>query len=295
MAMRLLRFALIILPATLLAQGPQTFDSPEAAAQALMDAAAKDDTAKLAAIFGPQGKAILTSGDTAQDKTERAEFARIAHDKYELQRDSMNSDRMILSIGSEDWPFPVPIVKVNGKWSFDASMGALVLRARRIGANELDVIEICTGFVAAQQEYAHRDPAKNAPFQYARHIRSSAGQHDGLYSNAEPQPLVPKEFGEAAVEGQAAALKPYHGYYFKVLTGQGPNAPGGQHNYLVKDSLIGGFGLVAWPARYGVSGIHTFIVNQDGVVHEKDMGPPANNSASPVTRYDPDKSWKPVN
>jgi hypothetical protein len=295
----------MIFPALVLAQAPQTsaqapekFDTPEAAAQALIDASSEDDTAKLAAIFGSQGKPILTSGDPAQDKTERAEFSRIAHDKHELQRDSMNSNRMILSIGSEDWPFPVPIVKTGGKWSFDTSMGALAMRARRIGANELDVIEICSAYVAAQQEYAQTDPAKRGMLQYARRIKSSAGQHDGLYSAGEPQPLVPKEFGEAAAEGPAAGaapLKPYHGYYFKVLTAQGPNAPGGPHNYLVKGSLIGGFGLVAWPAQYGISGIRTFIVNQDGIVYERDLGLPANNSASPVTRYDPSKSWKPVN
>jgi len=298
MSRRFSYFAIIVFTAAsacLQAQAPQTFDSPEAAAKALIDAAAQDDAARLASLLGAEGKSILTSGDPAQDKAERAEFARIARSKYELQRDSMDSDRMILSIGSEDWPFPVPIVKMKGKWSFDASMGALVMSARTIGANELDVIEACSAYVSAQQEYAQRTPAKGALPQYARHIRStSAARPDGLYTDSEGQSLAPQDFAEAAVEGQNAAPPvPYHGYLFRVLTGQGPNAPEGQHSYLVKDSLAGGFGLVAWPAQYGVTGIHTFIVNQDGIVYQKDMGAQASPTA--IIRYDPDKSWKPVN
>jgi hypothetical protein len=287
--------ALIVwLPAISFGQTPKTFDSAEAAAQALMTAAEKDDVAGLAALFGPAGKDVLTSGDAEQDKKERAEFARLAHDKHQLQPGEMNAAVMILSIGSEDWPFPVPIVRSKDKWSFDGSQGAVEMRARRIGANELDAIEICAGYVEAQTEYAVQDRDNHKMLTYAQRIVSAKGLHDGLYWEGNSESLVPKGFAEAAVEtGHAASakLKPYHGYYFRVLKAQGPNAEGGQHNYMVKDSMIGGFGLVAFPAHYGTSGVHTFIVNHDGVIYEKDLGNPATSTATTVTRYDPDKSW----
>jgi hypothetical protein len=283
---------LVGLPAIVLGQTPKTFDSAEAAAQALMQAAEKDDVAGLAALFGPSGKAVLTSGDAEQDKTERAEFARLARDKHQLEPDEMNAAAMILSVGSEDWPFPVPIVQSKGKWSFDAPQGAVEIRARRIGADELDAIEICSGYVAAQTEYAEQDRDNHKILAYAQHIVSAKGLHDGLYWEGNSESLVPKGFADAAVEtGRAAAVKPYHGYYFRVLKAQGPNAEGGQHNYVVKDWMIGGFGLVAFPANYGASGIHTFIVNQDGAIYEKDLGNPATSASTAVTRYDPDKSW----
>jgi len=285
---------MVWLPAISFGQTPKTFDSAEAAAQALMAAAEKDDVAGLSALFGPAGKAVLTSGDAEQDKRERAEFARLARDKHQLEPDEMNAVAMILSIGSENWPFPVPIVRSKDKWSFDAAQGAVELRARRIGANELDAIEICAGYVAAQMEYAAQDRDNHKMLAYAQRIVSAKGLHDGLYWEGNSESLVPKGFAEAAVEtGRAAAanLKPYHGYYFGVLKAQGPNAEGGQHNYIVKDLMIGGFGLVAFPAHYGASGIHTFIVNQDGVIYEKDLGNPATSASTTVTRYDPDKSW----
>jgi Protein of unknown function (DUF2950) len=287
--------ALIVgLPAILCGQTPKTFDSAEAAAQALMQAAEKDDVAGLSGILGPAGKSVLTSGDAEQDKKERAEFARLARDKHELEPDEMNAAVTILAVGSEDWPFPVPIVRSKGKWSFDAAQGAVEMRARRIGANELDAIEICSGYVAAQMEYAAQDRDNHKMLAYAQHIVSAKGLHDGLYWEGNSESLVPKGFAEAAVEtgrAPAAQLKPYHGYYFRVLKAQGPNAEGGQHNYVVKDWMIGGFGLVAFPAHYGASGIHTFIVNHDGSIYEKDLGNPAASASTTVIRYDPDKSW----
>jgi hypothetical protein len=272
------------------AQGPQkTFDTPDAAAEALIDASARNDTAALGAVFGPKGAAILSSGDAAQDKAEREEFVRIARGKHQIEPDSMNRDRVILVIGDEDWPFPVPIVKTNGKWTFDTALGVTMMRARRIGADELDTIEVCSGFAGAEMEYAHQHLAS----QYARRMMSSPGTDDGLYSEAHP--LVPRAFAEAAADG-ISNLKPrrYHGYYFKVLTAQGANAPGGAHNYLVKNTLLGGFGLVAWPAEYGVTGVHTFIVNQDGVVYESNLGRPANPLLAPVAQFNPDPAWKAV-
>jgi hypothetical protein len=285
------------LPAISFGQTPKTFDSAEAAAQALMEAAEKDDVAGLSALFGPAGKDVLTSGDPEQDNKERAEFARLARDKHQLEPSEMNAAVMILSIGSEDWPFPVPIVRSKEKWSFDASQGAVEMRARRIGANELDAIEICAGYVEAQTEYAAQDRDNHKMLAYAQRIVSAEGRHDGLYWEGSAESLVPKGFAEAAVEtgrASAAKLKPYHGYYFRVLKAQGPNAEGGQHNYIVKDSMIGGFGLVAFPAHYGTSGVHTFIVNHDGVIYEKDLGSPATGALTTVTRYDPDKSWTQV-
>jgi len=278
---------MIGLPAITLAQAPKIFDSPEAAAQAVIDATEKDDVAALAAIFGPGGKAVLTCGDTEQDKKERAEFARLARDKHQVEPNPLNSAVMILAVGSEDWPFPVPIVRSkDNKWYFDAAQGAVEMRARRVGANELDTIEVCATYVQAQMEYAAQVRDKHGMLEYAQRIASVQGQPDTLY--------VPEAFAHAEVEnekGTAAKLKPYHGYYFRVLRAQGPNADGGRHNYMVKDSMIGGFGLVAWPARYGVTGVHTFIVNQEGVIYEKDLGNPATNRSTTVTSYDPDKSW----
>jgi len=196
---------------------------------------------------------------------------------------------MVLSIGDEDWPFPVPIVRSNGKWSFDASSGKVEMEARKIGTHELDAIEICAGYVDAQKKYASEVHGKDGILKYAAHMKSAAGVSDGL------APLVPQGLIDATWDGQKNALKPYHGYYFRILDGQGPNAPGGAHNYMVKNMLMGGFGLVAWPAQYGVTGIHTFIVNQDGVVYQKDIAPPSAGAPLPITRYDPDPSWMPVN
>jgi hypothetical protein len=249
----------------------RSFDTPEAAAEALIHAAAGNDTAALNAIFGPQGRSGLTSGDPAQDKAEQQEFAKIAQTKHELQKDSMNPNRMILSVGNQDWPFPVPIVKKNNGWVFDSSMGALAMKARKIGANELSAIETCSGLAGAELQYAQTHSTHN----YAANI-------------AELTSLVPKDFMEAE---SGTAPEAYHGYRFQILRSQGPDAPGGAHNYAVKNALMGGFAIVAWPAQYGVTGVNTFIVNQDGVVYEKDLGP---HTTAPVSTYNPDASWRPV-
>jgi hypothetical protein len=280
--------------APLIAQ--ERFDSAEAAAQAVIDAAANHDSARLAAIFGPRGREVLTSGDPAQDRAEQAEFSRLARTKHRLEIPPTNPNRAILSIGDEDWPFPVPMVRANGKWTFDASETPVEMHARRIGTHELDAIAICNGYVEAQQKFASEDRAKDGMLQYASHLMSTPGRHDGLYwQGANGDTLVPEGLAQAAWDGaRKGSAKPYHGYYFRVLEGQGPNAPGGAHNYLVKNRLIGGFGLVAWPAEYGVTGIHTFIVNQDGVVYQKDIEPVPGKPPLPITRFDPDHSWEPV-
>jgi hypothetical protein len=275
--------------------GQERFDSAEAAAQALIDAADHHDSARLTAIFGPQAKGILTSGDAAQDKAEQSEFASLARAKHRLEISPLNPNRAILAIGDEDWPFPVPILRIKDKFSFDASETPVEMRARKIGADELDAIEICHGYVEAQLKYASEDRDKYGMLHYASRMMSTPGRHDGLYWQGASEPLIPEGLAHATWEGvNKGQAKPYHGYYFRVLDGQGPDAPGGAHKYFVKDKLIGGFGLVAWPAEYGVSGIHTFIVNQDGVVYEKDISPMPNKAPLPVTRFDPDHSWSRV-
>jgi hypothetical protein len=277
------------------AMAQERFDSPEAAAQALIQAVDSHDTALLLAIMGPPAKGILTSGDSNQDREEQAEFARLARAKHRLEISSINPNRAILSIGDEDWPFPVPILARDGKWSFEASETPAEMRARRIGADELDIIEICHGYVEAQIKYASEDRYKDGVLQYATRLMSTAGQQDGLYWEGAREPLIPEALASAGWNGpMKGRAKPYHGYYFRVLQGQGPNAVGGAHNYAVKDKLIGGFGLVAWPAEYEVTGIHTFIVNQDDVVYQKDLAPIPGKPDQPITRFDPDHSWEPV-
>jgi hypothetical protein len=271
----------------------ERFDSAEAAAQAVINAVDSHDSARLAAIFGPQAKGILTSGNPAQDRDEQTEFARLARAKHRLEISPMNPNRAILAIGDEDWPFPVPIRRVDGKWSFDPTETPVEMRARRIGAGELDAIEICHGYVDAQLKYASVDRDKDGLLEYAPRLMSTSGRQDGLYWEGAGGPLIPEGLARAAWDGAGKGqAKPYHGYYFRVLEGQGSNAPGGAHNYFVKGKLLGGFGLVAWPAEYGVTGIHTFIVNQEGVVYQKDIAPVPGTPRPPITRFDPDHSWE---
>jgi Protein of unknown function (DUF2950) len=265
------------------------FDSADAAAQALIDRAGKHDTVRLAAIFGPRGNAVLTSGKAARDRAEQAEFSQLAGTKHRLIADPRNSNRMILAIGDSDWPFPVPLVRSNGHWSFDASESQAEMQARRIGADELDAIEICAGYVEAQRRFASEEFARDAAFHYASHMTDAVDARDSL------GPLVPKGLANATADGQKNALTPYHGYFFRILDNQGPHAPGGAHSYRLNDKLMGGFGLVAWPAQYGVTGVLTFIVNQDGEIYQKDIAPLPGGKVVPVTRYDPDPNWKPVN
>jgi hypothetical protein len=266
-----------------------TFESAEAAAQALIDATSKNDSAELAAILGSKGQGLLTSGDASQDEAERKEFAQLASTRHRLEPSAMKADTMILVVGDQNWPFPVPLVQVDQRWRFDPGMGALEVRARRVGGDELDAIEICAGYVEAQQAYAAQRRSGAATMEYAKVIMSSPGQKNGLYPE-----LVPEGFAQAAMETPGHNAKPYHGYYFRVLKEQGSNAPGGPHKYLAGKYMIGGFALVAWPAQYGVTGVHTFIVNQDNTVYEKDLGAQTATLAPALVRYDPDPSWTPV-
>jgi hypothetical protein len=279
--------------AVLLHAAPQptqqrTFATPLEAIQATIDAAEHNDAAALLQLFGPDGKDILESGDPAQDKDARAEFARSAHEKLQVETDPTNPDRVTFAVGEQDWPFPVPVVRKDGKWRLDPVSGRLEILARRVGRNELNAMEISRGYVEAQLEYASEDRDKDGVLEYAQTISSSPGKQDGLYSDGAPS-LVSKAFAAAAGSSKPES---YHGYYFRVLKSQGPEATGGALDYVVKGNMIGGFALVAWPAEYGVSGVQTFVVNHEGIVYGKDLGANTAVLARQMTRFNPDKSWR---
>jgi hypothetical protein len=278
-------------------QTQQTFATPQEAAQALVNAAEQNDTAAMLKLFGPGGNDIVQSGDPADDKTARAQFAARAHAKLQVEPDKDNPNRAIVVVGDQNWPLPVPLIRKNGRWYFDAAVGRVEILARRVGRNELAAIDVCRGYVEAQMEYASRDRDANGVLEYAQHIISVPGKQDGLYYEGESESLVPKSFAGAAaviLQGQGKKPVPYHGYFFHILKAQGPDAQGGAMDYVVKGVMIGGFAMVAWPAEYGVSGIQTLIVNHQGVVYEKDLGPQTANLARAIARFNPDKTWKPV-
>ena len=273
------------------ASGQQTFATPLEAIQATIDAAEHNDAAALLQLFGPDGKDILESGDPVQDKDMRAEFARSAHEKLQIEQDPTNPDRVTFAVGEQDWPFPVPVVRKDGKWQLDPVSGRLEILARRIRRNELNAMELCRGYVEAQLEYASEDRDHNGILEYAQRIGSTPGKQDGLYSDGAAENLVTKAFVLAAA---ASKPEPYHGYYFRVLKLQGPAANGGALDYVVNGKMIGGFALVAWPAEYGVSGVQTFIINHQGIVYGKDLGMSTAALARQMIRFNPDKSWRPV-
>jgi hypothetical protein len=297
--MRIFTFAAIVLGACLSIQAaPQpsqrSFATPQEAAHALADAAGANDTAALLKILGPDGKDIVSSGDANEDKAGRAQFARMAAEKLQIRQDQ--ADRNTLLAGSQEWPFPVPLVRKDGVWRFDSTAGRVEVLARRIGRHELNAIEVCRGYVEAQMEYATRHHEGSGAMQYAQTISSSPGKQDGLYWEGDSGNLVPKSFAGAAAAMFAEGKKPvpYHGYYFHILKAQGPDTDGGAADYVVKGQMIGGFALVAFPAEYGVSGILTFIVNQHGIVYSKDLGPATMTLARRMTVFNPDKTWKPA-
>lgn len=274
----------------------RTFATPQEAAQALVDAVARNDTAALLKLFGPQGSDIVQSGDTAEDNAARTEFTRRAHEKMEVRIEPSNPGRATVITGVDNWPFPVPLLRSkSGQWHFDAARGRTEILARRIGRNELVAIDVCRGYVEAQMEFASHDRDANGVLEYARKLVSTPGKQDGLYTEGASDNLVPQDFA-AAVDGAQANGKvaPYHGYYFRILTEQGPDAPGGAHSYVVNGKMIGGFALIAYPAEYGVSGIKSFIVNQDGIVYERDLGPSTRALARQTMAFNPGKAWEAV-
>ena len=272
------------------------FDSPQQAADVLIHAAEKFDVVELAQIFGPGGEGIVFSGEYAQDRQHAANFVAEAHEKRSVSIDPKNGNRAFLLVGDEDWPFPVPLVKTGEKWFFDAKAGRQELLYRRIGANELDAIAICRGYVEAQHEYALQPHEGYEVNQYAQRIVSTPGKQDGLaWQNSDGTwgGPVGDKIARAIEQGYSSG-QPYHGYFFKVLKGQGPAAPLGELDFVVKGVMIGGFALVAAPSEYGVTGVRSFIVSHDGVVYEKDLGLKTLGEFNSMERFNPDQSWTPV-
>jgi len=277
---------------------PQTtFATPEEATQALIAAAEKFDVPVLTKILGPDGVDLVVTEDAVQDKNQSAAFAAKAKEKSKVVRDAKNPKKATLVIGDDDWPMPVPIVQKNGRWLFDSKAGRQEVLFRRIGRNELDAIEVCRGYVEAQNEYASERHDGAVINQYAQRIVSTPGKQDGLaWKTAAGTWEGPVGEGIARViaEGYSTRYEPYHGYYFKVLKSQGPHARMGAMDFVVKGAMIGGFALAAAPSDYGVTGIMSFIVSHDGTVYEKDLGPDTLKAFQGRAVYDPDPSWHPV-
>jgi hypothetical protein len=278
------------------AQGVKTFATPQQAADALIDAAERFDEAAIAKLFGPEGEMVVLTGEYAQDLQLAREFSAQAREKRSVSVDPKSGSRAFLLVGNEDWPFPVPIVRGSGRWWFDAKAGDKELEYRRIGRNELDAIDICHGYVEAQYEYAFQKRDGYDVNQFAQRIISTSGKQDGLaWQNPDGawEGPVGERIARAIDQGYTSG-EPYHGYFFKVLKGQGPAASHGQMDFVVKGVMIGGFALLAAPAEYGQTGIKTFIVSHDGVVYQKDLGPTTLDEFKRMERFNPDESWVPV-
>jgi hypothetical protein len=278
----------------------KSFASPEEAVNALVAAVKADDKKELLAILGSGGKELISSGDEAADKVGREKFLKAYDQMNKLEKASAN--KIILHIGKDDWSLPIPVVEKGNAWVFDTKAGKEEILNRRIGRNELNVIEVLHAYIAAQCEYASKDRDGEGVKQFAQKIISTEGKHDGLYWKAkegeEMSPLGPF-VAQAASVGYAKkvngiTLSPFHGYYYRILKGQGKHATGGAYSYVVKGKMILGFALIAYPAQYGNSGIMTFIVNQEGVICEKNLGRNTASIARAMKKFDPDKTWKKV-
>jgi hypothetical protein len=275
----------------------KTFATAEEAANAFIDAAEKFDETALSEILGPDSRDIIHTGEPARDREVAAQFAALARTKNKISKQPRSPQRAFLSVGEDDWPFPVPIVKTGGRWSFDTKAGRQEIFLRRIGANELDAIQICRGFVEAQHEYALMKHDSSGVNQYAQRIISTPGKQDGLAwqsANGTWGGPIGEKVALAIERGYTSRTEPFHGYFFRVLKGQGPAAPLGQLDFVVKDVMIGGFALIAFPAQYRLTGVKTFMVSHDGVVYEKDLGPKTVELAGQIDRFNPDKTWTPV-
>jgi hypothetical protein len=271
----------------------KTFASPEEAVKALV--AAAGDAKAVLAVLGPEAKALINSGDAVADKEARERFLKAYKEANKLMKS--RDDMALLVVGKDEWIFPIPIVKDAVGWRFDTEEGREEILNRRIGRNELSTIRAVQAYADAQRDYYLRNPQNDKLLQYAQKIISTKGKRDGLYfptKAGEPvSPLGPRfESYVAKNKDEPARLMPYHGYYYRILKAQGPDAPGGAYSYLAQGKMIGGFALVAWPASYGNSGVMTFIVNHEGVVYERDLGPDTATAVKKITRFDPDKSWK---
>jgi hypothetical protein len=274
----------------------KSYSSPEDAAKDLIGAARAHDLKAIAVILGPGSGDIVRSGDATADKAGRERFVKAYDEANKLEK---SGDKAVLTVGKDGWPFPVPIVQGTSGWRFDVRQGREELLNRRIGRNELSVVQVLLAYVDAQREYYLRNPQKDKLLHYAQKIASSPGRRDGLYfptkGGEQPSPLGPL-VDSARAQGYSKGKdgKPiaYHGYHYRILTGQGPDAKGGAYSYVAHGRMIGGFAMVAWPASYDNSGIFTFIVNHDGVVYQKDLGPQTATVVQKITRFNPDKTWE---
>ncbi len=277
--------------------GQRTFDTPEEAGEALIGAAERFDVEALKEILGPEGVDLVVTEDAVQDRNQATAFAAQAREQSEIEMDPEDPGRALFLVGPEAWPLPIPLVEESGEWRYDTEAGREEILFRRIGRNELDAIEICRGYVEAQHEYALEKRDGSTVNQYARRIVSTPGRQDGLawrVADGSWQGPIGEGIARVIAEGYTDRSEPYHGYFFKILTGQGPSAPLGEMDFLVGGAMIGGFALVAAPADYGVSGVKSFMVSHDGVVYEKDLGPETLETFRAMERFDPDESWSPV-
>ena len=288
--------SLLLLAAPALAA--KAYPDPEAAVGALVEAARTGDIKSVLSVLGEPSKSYLSSGDPVADRAALARFVDLYDHRHELA--SPDEKTRTLSIGDDSWPFPIPLVKGKSGWRFDAKAGEQEILARRVGRNELDVIQVCLGYVSAQQDYLSMNPGGAAAPHYADRLMSTEGKHDGLYWKAAPgeaeSPMGPAVSG-ALAEGYApkpGQQAPYHGYLYRVLTAQGAHAEGGALDYRENAQLTRGFALIAWPASYEKSGVMTFLVNQNGVVFQKDLGSKTGKLASSMKSFDPGDGWKPV-
>jgi hypothetical protein len=289
--MACLAAALLAAPGAMAAQ--KHFPTTQAALDALIAALEAEDKAALLDLIGPEQTDLVDSGDPVADELAVESFLERYRTAHQLEKPS--ATRAVLEVGEDEWPFPIPLVKNASGWRWDGKAGAAEVLARRIGRNERSAIQACLAYVDAQREYYQRNPDGSALLHYARFFKSAPGRRDGLYWPAEegeePSPLGPL-FDEASAEGyqlgKGEEPAPYHGYYFRILEGQGPKAPGGAYSYLAKNQMIGGFGLIAFPADYGNSGVMTFLVNHDGVIYETDLGPETALRAKAINLFDLD-------
>jgi hypothetical protein len=290
--------AIAAVPAMAAAVAQKTFATPAAAVRALISANRGNHIGELLAILGPEGAKLIRSGDSVADRRGRMLFIAAYDEAHKLERDG--DRKAILIVGADEWPLPIPLIRKHARWRFDTKAGANEILDRRIGRNELSVIAVCRAYVTAQREYAARNLGSGGASEYAQHFMSTIGQRDGLYwpvkAGEQESPLGPL-IAQARAAGYRPGTphvkpQPYDGYYFQILTQQGPNAPGGARNYVVNNRMTGGFAMIAYPATYGDSGIMTFIINQDGIVYQKNLGPDTTSIARQITLYNPDDSWE---
>ena len=292
-----LTIAMLLCAAASVASAQEAFKTPDEAASALVSAAKAGDMKALATVLGPDGDAIVSSGDKVADATTRQKFVTAYEAKHQITMEGDN--KAIMVIGDQDYPLPIPIVRKNRMWRFDTAAGRQEILARRIGKDELDAIQSCLAYVDAQNDYAAKDRTGAGTGVYAQRIVSRPGKKDGLYwqtsQGEDPSPLG-ELIAEATAQGYrvGAGRTPYHGYYFKILTKQGAAAPGGELDYIVHGKMIGGFALVAYPAEYRNSGVMTFIVSHDGTVFQKDLGRNTAKLAPQISSFNPGKTWQRV-